>query len=814
VIVGVAAAALIAAVRVVLCAIPGVKLSVAGFAVTPAGSPSTATETAPLNPLTPTAKTLTWLVAPAVTVSDAGETANVKSGGEELLVAGPDMEPQDVRTRQTRKLETTTGIFVKGPITTPSVSSDCFWIRPNPAALLLPAFQLRKHFLSMALGPDLREDLQQTLVRADQECGPLNAHDFFPIHIFLFQNVKLLAHLFVHIGQQGIGKVIFFLELALGFGRVAGYAEHDSSRLLQLREGIAKAAGLNGAARRVGFRIKEQDHGLARKVAQVYGLLLVVLKGKIGNFLMQFHRLLPLKCSRARHSAIFPRLIDCCLPTNRMSRNPIARTLLLGATLLAAGSFLPASAQYVGHIDTNKENNAPTLRATAVLEYTGDLTKPTASRLVPIAVWDGERYQPGGLYLAQPVPLTVQFGTQYVLQVAGTPKGLFNVKAASDVQGSWVAIGTFQKEASPTYAKLRRSRTLPRIRIEDDKPHFAHVPAGDTNPGSTPGSTAAKNTSPDAPPVDPDRPTLHRRADDGSTPTASSDSSGTSNTSPSTSDTDPERPTLHRQTDSGSAQPASGSTDPDRPTLHHQTNSASGGENETATTTADPNRPHLGYGRPKDLEPLDAPSTVEIAKLASTPVIDIEQIAAVSDAATRQLHSYVYSWSSPDDEKKAQSALEAAAQLLLAKSAPPVTAPATNRQNVTRRVTNSHTVHAKTTKPTLPALTDEQFKAFELSYGGGATLVFSATTGQGNTARYITLIAQPDFNGNPIVLFKQITAQHDLDIIPRMKLVDAVDTDADNRAELIFALENTTGRQYAIYRVANNRVEQVFTTGS
>jgi hypothetical protein len=500
-----------------------------------------------------------------------------------------------------------------------------------------------------------------------------------------------------------------------------------------------------------------------------------------------------------------------------MSRNPLAHTLLLGATLLATGSLLPARAQYVGHIDTNKANNAPTLRATAVLEYTGDLAKPTASRLVPVAVWDGERYQPGGLYLAQPVPLTVEFGTQYVLQVAGTPKGLFNVKGASDVQGSWVAIGTFQKEAPPTYAKLRRSRTLPRIHIEDDKPHFAHVPAGDTNPGSTPasnpGSTTPRNASQNAPPVDPDRPTLHHRADDGSTQDASSGSSGTSASTTPTTATDPDRPTLHRDTDSASAQPTSGNSDPDRPTMHHQTNSNSDGEKETATNTADPNRPHLGYGRPKDLEPLDAPSTVEIAKLANTPVVDIEQIAAVSDAAARQPHSYVYSWFSPDDEKKAQNALEIAAQQLFAKSAPPVTAPAANSPNVTRRVTSSRTVRPKTAKPVPPALTNEQFKAFELSYGGGATLVFSATTGQGDTARYITLIAQPDFNGNPIVLFKQITAHHDLDVIPRMKLVDALDTDADNRAELIFALENTTGRQYAIYRVANHRVEQVFTTG-
>ena len=487
---------------------------------------------------------------------------------------------------------------------------------------------------------------------------------------------------------------------------------------------------------------------------------------------------------------------------------------MLGAILLAAGSNLPASAQYVGHIDTNKETHAPTLRATAVLEYTGDLTKPTASRLIPIAVWDGERYQPGGLYMAQPVPLTVESGTQYVLQVAGTPKGLFNVKAASDVDGSWIAIGNYQKEAPPNYAKLRRSRNLPRIVVDDDKPHFAHVPTGDSKPGSNSGSTTAKNTTQNAPPVDPDRPTLHRRADDGSTPPASSDPSGTSDTSPSTSNTDPDRPTLHRQTDSGGSQPTSTPSDPDRPTLHHHTNSSGEGQNETATNATDPDRPRLEHGRPKDLESLDAPSSGEIAKLSHTSVADVEQIAAVSDAATRQPHSYAYSWASPDDEKKVQAALEAAAQQLLLKSAPPVAAPATNAQSVTRRVTNPHTVHTKTAKPALPALSDEQFKSYELSYGGGATLVFSATTGQGEDARYITLIAEPDFNGNPLVLFKRISTQHDLDLIPRMKLVDAMDTDADNRAELIFALENTTGRQYAIYRVANNTVEQVFTTGS
>ena len=458
---------------------------------------------------------------------------------------------------------------------------------------------------------------------------------------------------------------------------------------------------------------------------------------------------------------------------------PAPRALLFAAAMLLTGSLLPAHAQYVGRVDPNQDNNAPTLRATAVLEYTGDLAQPTASRLVPIAVWDGERYQPGGLYLAQPVPLTVESGTQYVLQVAGTPKGLFDVNAASDVGGSWIAIGKFQKPAAPQFAKLKRSRNLPRIvsDADNDKPHFAHVPASTSGGNST--STASTSSSQPSAPVDPDRPTLHTRSE-------------TTNTPPGTSSTTPSNPA-----------PA---VDPDRPVLHKPAESNDNGAPETATNATDPDRPHLEYGKPADLQSLDAPSAIETAKLTGHQD-DLEEIAAVSDAQTREPHSYVYSWTDPEDRTKIQSALETIAQKLLAPSP----------QNVTKTVTNHAATHRTTTrkpaKPVLPALTDEQFTAYELSYGGGATLVFSATSGQGDAAKYITLIAQPDFNGTPLVLYKQITTQRELDITPRMKLIDAVDTNADNRAELIFALESKTGRQYAIYSVANNRVEQVFTTG-
>src|SRR5271166_2586626 len=134
----------------------------------------------------------------------------------------------------------------------------------------------------------------------------------------------------------------------------------------------------------------------------------------------------------------------------RDRRKMLRRGSIFAGWVLGAGFFTAAQAQYPGRVDPNKGATAvPVLRATAVLEYTGDLTKPTAARLIPVAVWDGERYQPGGLYMAQPMPMAVESGTQYELMDAGVSKGLFDVKAAANVSGSWIATGSYQRPPAP-----------------------------------------------------------------------------------------------------------------------------------------------------------------------------------------------------------------------------------------------------------------------------------------------------------------------------------------------------------------------------
>ena len=501
------------------------------------------------------------------------------------------------------------------------------------------------------------------------------------------------------------------------------------------------------------------------------------------------------------------------------------------AWLCAISAALPvaAHAQYPGHVDPSQASNQPHLRATAVYEFTGDITKPNAGRLIPIAVWDGTAFQPGGLYLAQPAPLAVQAGTLYELEEAGQRKGLFDIKEAENQAGLWIGVGVFQKETPPQITKLRPSKHLPQV-VQDynpDKPHFAHRPADDSqtggnsggssggNSGSSSGSTTT-TTAAKAPPVDPDRPTLHKRTDSGDSGSNTSSTSGSDSSSGSSSDS-----ASGSSSDTASTTSAGGAdVDPDRPTLHRRNDAGAGsaggsGLARSEAPAVDPNRPRLGYGRPANMEAIDKPDA-----LTGTPT-NMEQVVAVSDPTPAEQHVFTYSWPDPDTMTKMKTALEAIALKALV---PPAVAPKPAAKSTvhtgtttaqTQTQTRTQARRRKAAAPAPPALSDEEFHAYELSYGGGATLVFSADLkAKDGSVKYVTLIAKPDFYGSPQVLLTHTTSDKELEFNPRMQLVDAVDTDGDHRAELIFELRSKNDRQFAIYRVAGGQAEQVFTTAS
>lgn len=433
------------------------------------------------------------------------------------------------------------------------------------------------------------------------------------------------------------------------------------------------------------------------------------------------------------------------------------------STALALGLIVStALAQYPGQIE-KKSKDAPTLRAIAVLEWTGDLGKPKKSRLVPITIYDGQTLHDASIYMARPHPMALAGEVEYELQKNGAPIGLFDIKNAAQEMGMWVGYGSWK--AMPT-AKTASPKPIIDTGFDagDDKPvlHRKHADSDD------------KSDSSSAPSPDPDRPTLHKpKGDDGgSEPRAAAD---------------PDRPTLHK------AKTPAGSDDP---VLHKHTDTSDG---EHASFT-DPDRPKLMRGKQSGGGGLDV-----LPSLLGFPP-DMEQAVAVSDSKSRPEHTWEFKWANPEDENKMKTALEDVARTALGiKPLPP---PPATRRTSTKRT-------AKTASPPEPPpLVDEKFRVLELAYGAGATMVFSAhTEGSPKEQKFVTLIAQPDLYGNPLVLLKNVTDTAHLDDNPRMRLVDAVDVLADNRGALLFELRGASQRQFALYRILRGTAEKIFVTG-
>ena len=69
-------------------------------------------------------------------------------------------------------------------------------------------------------------------------------------------------------------------------------------------------------------------------------------------------------------------------------------------------------------------------RAIAVYEWTGDMAKPTASRVVPVSLFIDSHFEDAGVYLARPVPLALESGDVYEVESAGQPLGTLDLDGA------------------------------------------------------------------------------------------------------------------------------------------------------------------------------------------------------------------------------------------------------------------------------------------------------------------------------------------------------------------------------------------------
>ena len=191
--------------------------------------------------------------------------------------------------------------------------------------------------------------------------------------------------------------------------------------------------------------------------------------------------------------------------------------LVLGGSLLLNALLLATL-----HAQTHAvESPAPVTRALAVYEWTGDLAHPTAARLIPVSLFINGHLEDAGVYLARPIPFTLQPGTLYSIEHSGQTLELQSAdylptRSGDNPHRAWVGFGRLLTAAeAAAAASAQTSTTPPTISAIDDisdappvlrRSHpisKAKHKKADQQPGYvTPPATPLNE--------DPDRPTLHR----------------------------------------------------------------------------------------------------------------------------------------------------------------------------------------------------------------------------------------------------------------------------------------------------------------
>jgi len=453
------------------------------------------------------------------------------------------------------------------------------------------------------------------------------------------------------------------------------------------------------------------------------------------------------------------------------------------------------------------------VRAVGVYEWTGDMAKPTASRLIPVSLYINGSLQDADVYMSQPVPFALETGNVYELKKAGITEGQVDLEFARKLQtadgdgGAWLGYGIFKPLAPAKKAPaLRASKTLPVIVSsgDDSRPHFGKAggtaaPAGGSkNSGTTADSgTKAKPDAGSATADDSDRPTMIRRKPDADNSTATA-TANTASTNENNPEDDPDRPTLKRRTPAEAKKA--------------RAEAESSGTGAVESLNNDPDRPNLHYGRPAG-----SLTDTELPKLVGMPA-NLHQMVAVSDAVDRDPHDFSRPWADGAERAAVLAKMEAMAQEKLAQyggTAVPAAAPAPAPKKKTAHGRARRKAAAAATEPPVVALLDEQLKGYTLSYGGAATYIFMAhTAGTGAALRYVTIVAQADDLGELKPALQTVTDAAHLDRTPEMQFVDVVDADASNRASLLFELRSQDSRQFVLYRVIASEAQLIFAGGS
>ena len=338
--------------------------------------------------------------------------------------------------------------------------------------------------------------------------------------------------------------------------------------------------------------------------------------------------------------------------------------LRLGVALVAAAGTVAHGQMH--HVDAPER----VTRAIGVYEWTGELSKPTAARFVPVSLFIDGHFEDAGLYLARPIPFALQPGDIYALEHAGEPQGLLDLDFARRVvtgnameddnpEGAWFGYGRFTPEASPKPTTLRQTHHLSKLEASagPNTPAGTKLPADDSDGGephlsrrnASTGSGSSNNSGSDSggSSTSPSGQNGSQGgAQSGSQTGSSSGGTTTASSTPGSSDDDIDRPTLRRR-------------DPSQDTGRRREYNS---KNNTSSVSAagpalgdDPDRPILGHSTG---EPAGTP------ELTGLPP-DLHQAVAVSDAAHSDAHPFARAWDTPAERAETLTAMAALAKARL-----------------------------------------------------------------------------------------------------------------------------------------------------
>jgi hypothetical protein len=442
-------------------------------------------------------------------------------------------------------------------------------------------------------------------------------------------------------------------------------------------------------------------------------------------------------------------------------------------------------------------------RAVGVLEF-----RNGKGTLVPVAILVDGRFYDASAYKADPIPMALESGTVYEAEQAGEGQGLFTVSGAlrSKNPGSahpWVGSGTFLVQGTEAPKSSRKAEDVP-VGIEG---------SGDEPPRLTRKKSAETNADPVAAPNGKSGDQKAGEKDAGASD-KNADSAAKQAATPKTPTND-EKTGLPSQ--SGSAAPSKSSEGKvaDSGSAKESTASAKSGEESDNYY-----RPTLRRGKPTQVAPEDKESVTpktgsgkDDAGLSNSDAIgNVRTVAAISDAGGPGPQSYKFFWKTGEEEERRGQ------MLALAQNEVRAYATALVKNQIPAKPQKSKAGAAKG-KQVEPILENVEFRGFDVWVTNQPLMILSAearfpvTPGAAAPAAEpysITLVARTDIYGSLRRVFSGVTDRFHLDVTPRLELIDAVDTDGDGRAELLFRETSDAGSGYVIYRATADRLWKMF----